>query len=119
MKVKVLVIVCYILLTPNLTSSQSKSSSLEKIADSIYFNLDDYSNIGDFIKGLKLFTQLLSSIDDSKSAYYYTILGWIVNILGVFVLFYMWIMSLINAVNEKEKPVPILGEKYIEWFKNI
>ena len=47
------------------------------------------------------------------------ILGWIINILGIFVLFYMWIVSLINAINGKEKPAPILGDKYIEWFKNI
>ncbi len=47
------------------------------------------------------------------------ILGWIINILGIFVLFYMWVVSLINAINEKEKPAPILGDKYIEWFKNI
>ena len=47
------------------------------------------------------------------------ILGWIINIVGIFVLFYMWIMSLINALNLKEKPAPILGEKYAEWFKNI
>jgi len=47
------------------------------------------------------------------------ILGWIISIIGSLVLFFMWIMSLINAINEKEKPAPILGEKYIEWFKNI
>jgi len=47
------------------------------------------------------------------------ILGWIISILGSFVLLVMWIVSLINAINEKEKPAPILGEKYIEWFKNI
>ncbi len=47
------------------------------------------------------------------------ILGWIISILGFFVIFYMWIMSLMNALNLKEKPAPILGEKYIEWFKNI
>ena len=47
------------------------------------------------------------------------ILGWIINIVGVFVLFFMWIMSLMNALNLKEKPAPILGEKYVEWFKNI
>lgn len=47
------------------------------------------------------------------------ILGWIINFFGFFVLLYMWIMGLINAMNEKEKPVPILGKKYIKWFKNI
>jgi len=47
------------------------------------------------------------------------ILGWIINILGIFVLLYMWIMGLVNAINGKESPVPFLGEKYKIWFKNI
>lgn len=47
------------------------------------------------------------------------ILGWIINILGIFLLLYMWVIGLMNAINGKEVPVPILGEKYKEWFKNI
>lgn len=47
------------------------------------------------------------------------ILGWIVSLIGVFVLLYMWIIGLLNAVNGRMKPVPILGEKYEEWFKSI
>ena len=47
------------------------------------------------------------------------ILGWLVFIVASFVLLYMWIMGFMNAVNLKEKPVPLLGEKYLEWFKNI
>lgn len=47
------------------------------------------------------------------------ILGWIINILGIFVLIYMWIMGLVNAINGLEKPLPILGNKYLEWFKNL
>lgn len=47
------------------------------------------------------------------------ILGWIINIVGIFVLLYMWIVGLINAINEKQKPLPILGKKYEVWFKNI
>lgn len=47
------------------------------------------------------------------------ILGWIINILGIFVLIYMWIVGLINAINGKEKTVPLLGDKYEEWFKGI
>lgn len=47
------------------------------------------------------------------------ILGWIINILGIFVLLYMWVMGLMNALNEREKPVPLLGDKYVSWFKNI
>ncbi|WP_339711378.1 hypothetical protein [uncultured Kriegella sp.] len=47
------------------------------------------------------------------------ILGWIINMLGIFVLLYMWIVGLMNAINEKEKSVPILGKKYEKWFKNV
>ena len=47
------------------------------------------------------------------------ILGWIINIIGIFVLLYMWIMGLMNAINGKENGLPFLGEKYKEWFKNI
>ncbi|MBJ2173987.1 hypothetical protein JBL43_07045 [Aureibaculum sp. A20] len=47
------------------------------------------------------------------------ILGWIVSFLGFFVIVYMWIISLLNALNGKQKPAPILGKKYEEWFKNM
>lgn len=47
------------------------------------------------------------------------ILGWFVAILGFFVLFVMWITGLMSALNGKEKPVFLLGEKYQEWFKGI
>ncbi len=47
------------------------------------------------------------------------VLGWIVYILGIFVLLYMWIVGLTNAINAKQNPVPFLGEKFNEWFKKI
>lgn len=47
------------------------------------------------------------------------ILGWTVSIVGFFILLYMWIMGLMNAINGKEKPLPILGDKFAEWFKSI
>jgi uncharacterized membrane protein len=47
------------------------------------------------------------------------ILGWIISIVGFFVLLYMWIVGLLNAINGKEKVVPILGDKFEEWFKSI
>ena len=31
----------------------------------------------------------------------------------------MWVIGLMNAINGKEKPIPFLGVKYAEWFKNI
>lgn len=47
------------------------------------------------------------------------IFGWIVNLIGIFILLFMWIMGLVNAINEKETPVPLLGEHYRNWFKNL
>jgi uncharacterized membrane protein len=46
-------------------------------------------------------------------------LGWIIYILGIFVLLYMWIMGLMNAINEKEQTVPFIGDKFAEWFKGV
>lgn len=46
-------------------------------------------------------------------------LGWIISILGSFFLVFLWVKGLINAVNGKLVPVPVLGEKYNEWFKNL
>lgn len=47
------------------------------------------------------------------------ILGWLISIAGIFLLLYMWIKGLMNAINEKEEVVPILGEKFAEIFKNL
>lgn len=47
------------------------------------------------------------------------IIGWLINFVGIFVLLYMWVMALMNAVNEKDRPAPILGRKYENWFKRI
>src|SRR5699024_5550592 len=47
------------------------------------------------------------------------ILGWIISIVGSFIILYMWVIGLINTINNKQKPLPILGKKYEEWFKSI
>lgn len=47
------------------------------------------------------------------------ILGWLVSILGSIFLIILWVIGLMGALNGKEKPVPFLGEKYQEWFKNL
>jgi len=31
-------------------------------------------------------------------------------------LFVLWLMGIIAAVNGQQKPIPLLGEKYREWF---
>ncbi len=47
------------------------------------------------------------------------ILGWLISIVGFFFILYLWIMGLINAINGREKAVPILGNKFAIWFKSI
>lgn len=47
------------------------------------------------------------------------ILGWIVSFFGSLFLLYLWIMGLINAINGKVKSVPVLGNKFEKWFRNI
>jgi uncharacterized membrane protein len=47
------------------------------------------------------------------------ILGWIASFLGSIFLLYLWVMGLVNAINGKSQPVPLLGEKFEEWFNNI
>lgn len=43
------------------------------------------------------------------------ILMWVLYV-GVFLL---WIMGLISAINGEEKPVPLFGELYQNWFSFI
>lgn len=47
------------------------------------------------------------------------ILGWIISIVGFLVILYMWIMGLMNAINDNEKPIPFIGNKFEIWFKGI
>lgn len=42
-------------------------------------------------------------------------LGWVIGI----VLFVFWIISLINAIQGKMTPIPLIGEKFQEWFKSV
>jgi uncharacterized membrane protein len=47
------------------------------------------------------------------------ILGWTAYVLGMVFVLIIWISGLINALTGKEKPVPLLGIKYQEWFKDV
>jgi len=44
------------------------------------------------------------------------ILGWIVYAVVMIALLVFWIMGLIGAIQGSTKPVPVLGEKYQQWF---
>ena len=37
---------------------------------------------------------------------------WIITFTG-------WILALYSAIKEQYKPIPVFGEKFQEWFKNI
>lgn len=47
------------------------------------------------------------------------LIGWAISIIAFFVMVFMWIMGLMNAINGKQKPVPILGDNFDEWFEGI
>ena len=47
------------------------------------------------------------------------ILGWIAAILGGILLFVLWIIGFINAITGKTKTVPVLGDKFAEWFAGV
>jgi uncharacterized membrane protein len=42
-------------------------------------------------------------------------LGWTLS-LGLFVL---WIIGLVSAVKGEEQPLPLLGEQFQRWFKDV
>lgn len=46
-------------------------------------------------------------------------IGWLSFAVGSILLFVMWIVGLINALNGKMKPVPVLGKQFEEWFRGI
>ncbi len=46
-------------------------------------------------------------------------LGWLVAMFGTLFLIVLWIIGLIAAINGQKKTVPILGDKYQEWFKGF
>lgn len=43
------------------------------------------------------------------------ILGWIAGVL----IFILWIMSLISAMNGEIKPTVLLGDQFQDWFKSL
>ncbi len=47
------------------------------------------------------------------------ILGWIVSLVGMILLFVMWIQGFLAALGGQEKPVFLLGDKYQEWLKSV
>lgn len=46
------------------------------------------------------------------------ILGWLLVLVGMPVLFVLWIIGLIAAIQGQMKPVPLIGEHFQKWFAN-
>lgn len=46
-------------------------------------------------------------------------IGWAVAVAASILVFLLWVMGLINAIGGQMKPVPILGEKFEEWFQSV
>ncbi len=46
-------------------------------------------------------------------------IGWLVCMTGICALFVLWVIGLLNAVNGKQTPVPVVGHLYNQWFSGI
>ncbi|SFT16094.1 DUF4870 domain-containing protein [Sphingobacterium wenxiniae] len=46
-------------------------------------------------------------------------IGWLFGIVAFFFLLFLWFTGFFNALNAREKVLPILGGKYAEWFKSV
>ncbi len=47
------------------------------------------------------------------------LLGWLIYLVAAPFFLVLWIFGLLNAINGKQKPIPLFGEKYAEWFKTV
>lgn len=47
------------------------------------------------------------------------VIGWILYPIVALFLFVLWIIGFLGAINGKETLVPVLGERFQEWFKGV
>lgn len=48
----------------------------------------------------------------------FTHFDWFDAVLGIGV-FILWILGLVSALQGKDNPIPLIGEQFQEWFRNI
>ncbi|HLV23193.1 MAG TPA: hypothetical protein VKY36_00240 [Moheibacter sp.] len=46
-------------------------------------------------------------------------IGAMIGYMAGLVLLVFWVIAFIGAINEEKKVVPVIGEKFQEWFKSI
>lgn len=44
-------------------------------------------------------------------------LGWVLGPVAMIFLFVLWVIGLISILKNEEKPLPIIGQYALEWFK--
>tara|TARA_R100000027_G_scaffold29244_1_gene21278 strand:+ start:12699 stop:13061 length:363 start_codon:yes stop_codon:yes gene_type:complete len=47
------------------------------------------------------------------------VLGWITAAVGYLAGLVLWLFGLMGAIQGTQKPVPLIGEKFQEWFKAV
>lgn len=51
--------------------------------------------------------------------YFIPFLGWTTNFVLSICIFVLWILGLVSAANSEEKPIPVLGKLFQDWFSSI
>ena len=49
----------------------------------------------------------------------YDMIGSFVGLIFAIIIFILWLISLIGAIQGEKKLVPVLGDKFQDWFKGI
>ncbi len=47
------------------------------------------------------------------------IIGWVISIFASILILVLWIIGFIGAIQGEYKQVPLLGDKFQEWFKAL
>lgn len=47
------------------------------------------------------------------------LIGWILAVVGSLLILVLWVMGLMNAIGGNMTPVPLLGERFEEWFSSV
>lgn len=47
------------------------------------------------------------------------VIGWILAVIGSLLILVMWVIGIVNAISGNMKPVPVLGDKFNEWFQGV
>lgn len=55
----------------------------------------------------------------ASTFYYLPLIGEILWVISYLVLFVLWIIAFIGALNEEKRTVPIIGGKFQEWFRSV